>query len=151
MDEKLLLGFRVEIAKRFVPSTDIVKAYNIQHTQTNILGIHYNGKITVEKVNSVVVAKGEKNKKGKTGLVNFAVMSPLESQQEVIRIVQIINVLGNDKLIKERVSTFVSGKSLLNSIPELSPIKSAFKDMEEIIPGFVKAGWYYAPEAILGT
>lgn len=148
MSETLYLGVRAEVAKRFVPSTDVVEQYNNSHANTKIFDLHHNGKITADKSNSVVIAHGEKYQKGTTGLVNFAVMTDISSQKDIVRVVQIINVLGNDRLIREKVSLFAQGKSLLNSIPELRPIKDAFVNIEKIMPGFIKSGWYYAPEAM---
>lgn len=148
MNKALYLGVRAEIAKRFVPSDDIVAKYNKAHTNTKLMDLYHNGKITVEKSHLAVVAHGEKHNKNKTGLVNFAVMSELGNHTDVLRVVQIINVLGNDRLIREKVSLFANGRSLLNSIPELGPIRKAFQEVEELMPGFIRAGWYYAPEAI---
>lgn len=148
MNKALYLGVRAEVARKLVPEEDVLMKYNDLHSNTKIIDPFYNGKIMVEKTRSAVVAHGEKCLKGNTGLVNFAVMAELKNQNDVLRVVQIINVLGNNRLIRERTSLFSSGNSLLNSIPELSPIRDAFIEVDKLIPGFVKSGWYYAPEAI---
>lgn len=148
MNKSLYLGLRVEIANRFL-TQDIKKKYNAKHKDTKIFDLCREGRITVEKVDSMVIARGEKSPKGPTGLVNFAVMSKINDQTEIERVVKIVNVLGNDRLIRERVNVFVDGKSLLNAIPELDQLRTALLSIETIMPGFVKAGWYYAPEAII--
>jgi len=149
MSKPLYLGVRVEIANRFAVK-DLQKKYNSAHDETQIFDLHKDGKITVEKKDSMLIARGAKSDKPSStgGLVNFSVMAEVNKDEEVRRIVQIVNVLGNDRLIRERVALFVNGKSLLNAIPELNQLKDAFISIESMMPGFIKSGWYYAPEAI---
>ena len=95
------------------------------------------------------MAHGAKSDKGPTGLINFAVLSKMDvGSSEIERIIKIVNVLGNDRLIREKVSTFTTGHSALNNIPELAILNAAFADLDLLIHGFIKNAWYYAPEAI---
>jgi len=150
MGKPLYIGFRVEVANRFLTSRNLVKKYNSKHDKTQIFDLHKDGKITVEKEGTMLIARGATPEKGSTGLVNFSMMAKAGDKRENIeRIIQIVNVLGNDRLIRERVLTFVNGRSMLNAIPELSELKNAFIELDSIMPGFIKAGWYYAPEATL--
>lgn len=152
MNNKLLyLGMRVEIANRFAVK-DLEKKYNSIYKDTKIFDLCKNGRITVEKKGVMLIARGIKNEKlPSSGLTNFSVMRKIDRNEEVKRVVQIINVLGNDRLIRERVSLFVNGKSLLNAIPELGILRTAFLDIDSMIPGFVRTGWYYAPEAFFNS
>lgn len=143
------IGFRVELASRII-KTDlevVVDQYNAKN-DAKLFDPFTNGKITVERTKSMLIARGEEEKKVKNqgGMVNFSVMVPIKAS-EVDRVVQIINVLGNGRLIRERVKTFVDGKSTLNQIPELMSLVTAFSKVEVLIPGFTLGGWYYAPEA----
>lgn len=149
MNKPLYLGVRVEIASRLAIK-NLAKRYNSAHTTTQIFDLHTDGKITIEKKESMIIARGTKNDNPGThhGLVNFSLMTEMSKDEELRRIVQIVNVLGNDRLIREKVSVFVGGKSLLNAIPELSQLRDAFISLDSVMPGFVKSGWYYAPEAI---
>jgi hypothetical protein len=149
MSSKLFyLGMRVEIANRFMVK-DLEKKYNSIHKDTKIFDLCKNGRITVEKKSAMLMAKGIKNDKLSTsGLTNFSVMRKISKDEEARRIVQIINVLGNDRLIRERISLFINCKSLLNAIPELDILRTAFLNIESVMPGFIKTGWYYAPEAL---
>jgi hypothetical protein len=144
------IGLRVEIVNRIVKKDlcKIVDKYNDQN-ESKIFDLYVNGKITIERTNSMIIARGENDKRKKkgSGIINFSAMVPIESS-EVDRIVQIINVLGNGRLIRERVVTFVSGNSTLNKLPELNGLVGALSEIETHIPGFVNGGWYYAPEAI---
>ena len=145
----LYVGVRVEVANR-VANIEKLKAYNRRFKTTRVFDITDNGRITVEKSNQMIIARGKRNEKGSNGLVNFSLMtkSNTATVKDIERIVKIVNVLGNERLIRERVHTFVHGRSLLNNIPELKELNSAFSNLEEIMPGFIEAGWYYAPEAL---
>lgn len=144
----LYIGVRVELASR-VARLDKLKSYNRKFKTTRVFDVTDNGRITVEKSSQMIIAKGKKDEKGPNGLVNFSVMTTQDTDEpaEIERVVKIVNVLGNDRLIRERVHTFVTGRSLLNSIPELKPLVEAFRNLEDLMPGFIEAGWYYAPEA----
>jgi uncharacterized FAD-dependent dehydrogenase len=145
----LYIGVRVEVANRLI-NMDKLKTYNRRFKTTRIFDITDNGRITVEKSNQMIIARGKRNEKGSNGLVNFSLMtkSDATAKEEVERIVKIVNCLGNERLIRERVHTFVHGRSLLNNLPELKELKVAFNNLEELMPGFIEAGWYYAPEAL---
>lgn len=145
----LYIGVRVEVANRLI-DIEKLKTYNRRFKTTRIFDITDNGRITVEKSNQMIIARGKRNEKGSNGLVNFSLMtkSDATAKEEVERIVKIVNCLGNERLIRERVHTFVHGRSLLNQLPELKELKVAFNNLEELMPGFIEAGWYYAPEAL---
>jgi len=143
------IGVRVEIVSRIVKSDlcKVVEQYNEQN-EYQIFDLYTNGKITIERKDSMLIARGEvdKRKKQNGGTINFSVMVPIDSN-EVGRIVQIVNVLGNGKLIRERINTFVEGDSALNKLPELCGLVKAFNIIDTHLPGFVRGGLYYAPEA----
>lgn len=146
----MYIGFRVEIASRIVRSDpdQIVTQYN-GTGESRIFDLHTNGRITADKSDTMIIARGADEpriRKG-GGMINFAVMIPM--QDGIERVVQIVNILGNGRLIRERVKTFVDGRSTLNQIPELSELVMAFEDLDEYTPGLITSGWYYAPEAIM--
>ena len=141
------LGIRIEMSNRFLIAKNFISRYNKAHKKTRLFDLHRDGKITVEKKNSMIMARGIKNDRPYGGLINFSIMTEVRRVKEAERIVKIVNVLGNDRLIRERVSLFVQKQSMLNAIPELTEIRNALIDIDNEIPGFVKSGWYYAPEA----
>ena len=77
MGKPLYIGFRVEVANRFLTSRNLVKKYNTKHKQTQIFDLHKDGKITVEKENGMLIARGATPDKGSTGLVNFSGVSSI--------------------------------------------------------------------------
>jgi len=150
MSKSLYLGVRVEVAARFYTMRSLAAQYNRRHDKTRVMDVCKNGKITIEKKSGMLIAHGETNEKVDTGLVNFAVVADIGSQQKDLdRVVQIVNVLGNDRLIRERVKTFIDGHSILSKIPELVGLQEAFRDINKIMKGFEQSAWYYAPEAII--
>jgi len=143
------IGVRVEIASRIIKLDPdvVIKKFNNQG-DSRIFNLYVDGKITIERRKSLIIARGEKEKKHTKpgGMTNFSVMLPID-QKEIERIVQIVNVLGNGKLIRERVKTVVDGGSVLTKIPEMHDLIGAFLDIENLVPGLELGGWCYAPEA----
>ena len=143
----LYVGVRVEISNRTLKIKDLAEAYNKNSTGAKILDVHGNGRITVEKSKEMIIARGKQEDKIPTGMINFSVMLPIETNnKELERIVKIVNVLGNDRLIREKVKTFVLGQSALNKMPEFAGLILAFNSINKFIPGFIEVAWYYAPE-----
>lgn len=144
------IGVRAELPSRRVKGdpNDVLEQYNASGN-SRILDLRVDGKITVERQGAMLIARGVDDPKNmKQGMTNFALMIPSESKEAAERIVQIVNVLGNNRLIRERVKTFVDGQSALNDLPELHDLVNAFVELDSYIRGFVIAGWYYAPEII---
>lgn len=149
------IGFRIEIASRSVPSNmdKIVRTYNAAGHSSIIMDLKTNGKIAVNKASGMIMACGDIDKRKFTkssAMINFALMIAAPETKELERLIQIINVLGDGRLIRERVKTFVDGKSILNKLPELKTMEVELKRVEHYVPGFTINGWYYAPEAIFG-
>lgn len=140
---KSYLGVRVEVVTKVILDT---KALKDSCSIAKIENIMEDARITVEKKDGMLIARGKEDPKMQNGMVNFSLMVPV-TNQEAKRVVMITNVLGNDRLIKEKVSTLCSGESVLNDIPEFQPIKQAFYEINNLNPGFINNAWYYAPEA----
>jgi len=148
MSKVYYVGFRIEVAKRIITMDDIVLTYNKNHSDTQLFDFHKEGRILIKKTKELLLAHGE-DVNYPTDVSNFAVMIAINRKKEAERLIKIINVLGNDRLLKERVKTFINGKSTLNNIDELVLLKQALKDLDKIIPGLIRIGFYYAPDAKL--
>ena len=145
------IGFKVEVASRFIGKGFLCQFNESGNEQIKLLDLNRDGKIVIEKIDKMLIVHGQKTEpRFETGLANFSLLAKLKSKDEGIRIIKIINVLGNDRLIRERISAFVNGRSMLSALPELAPLKDAFIKLEEMRPGLIKTGWYYAPEASFG-
>lgn len=148
MSKEFYIGFRVEIANKYMVHNLARRINSINNPKTILSDLHKNGKITIEKKKDMLIAHGSKAEKDKGGLANFSLLTYVgKNENDANRIIKIINVLGNDRLIREKISVFVNGMSVLNNIPELIPIRTMMIKIESIAPGFVYNGWYYAPES----
>lgn len=76
---------------------------------------------------------------------NFMVGADSKSS-DAIRDVQIVNVLTNDKIRKERVEDYMKGKSVLKHIEIFSDLKTIFDTIENILPSFISYATMYVPE-----
>jgi len=54
-------------------------------------------------------------------------------------------LLFNDRVSKEKISTFMKNNSLLNLLPEYSWLKDDLDNLENIIPGLCSKGYMYVP------
>ena len=84
------------------------------------------------------------------GVTSFSILLTCQYTREAVdRLVRIMNVLGDGKLIRERVSVFVSGKSVLNLMPELNELRDILMNLNTLVPHFQDIAWLCAPEAKL--
>jgi hypothetical protein len=152
MSKEFYIGFRIEIANKYIVRNFTRKFNTAKNPKTKILDLFKDGKIIIEKKKDMLIAHGAKAEKDREGLTNFALLTSIgKDKDNMNRLIKIINVLGNDRLIREKISVFVQGKSILNGLPELNPIRTAMIRIESIAPGFMHNGWYYAPEFIIVT
>ena len=147
MDSGCYIGFRIEVANKYIVKNFVSRVNSSKNKKIRLVELRKDGKITIEKKDNMLIVHGVKADV-KTGLTNFSLLAYIEGGNETDRIVKIINVLGNDRLIREKVSLFVHGKSILNDIPELSLLKTTLLKIERMSPGFILNSWYYAPEAM---
>lgn len=142
------IGFRVEVATKIIksPLPLLVKKFNRQG-ETKIFDLCPKGKVVISRVNRVMTAGGEAIKKSSANS-NFALVTPLETS-ESLQVANIINVLGNGRVIRERLIDFIHGDSMLNDLAPLTPLKEGLVALEALCPGLIRSGFYYAPELII--
>ena len=146
------IGFRVEFADYLLQckTHSLMKKYNCD--DYCIGDIYKNGKIKSENKNGLILARGldDPNNKKLKKTSNLSLLIPI-GQKEIVRVIKIINVLGNGKLLKERLDVFAENKSVLNHLPEINTMVAAINNLEKHLPGIIRHAWYYAPDAILIT
>jgi hypothetical protein len=140
------VGVRIEIPNKFLGNIDIMSVYK----KNKSICIHdycHGGNIVPRHVKDLLLAKND----GADGLSsNFSILINFGNDlMKVERVAKIMNILGDDRLFKEKVKTFVIGKSVLNAIPELAGLKQAFLMLETLIPKFTEVAWLSAPDAKL--
>jgi hypothetical protein len=65
--------------------------------------------------------------------------------QQTDRIGKLTFVLANDRIIKERISSILTGKSKISIIPEYGWLKDALMEIGSLIPEILTKGYYHSP------
>ena len=140
------VGLRLEVPNKFLVGVDLAKIYK-KSDNIRLVGFCRGGKVVAKKVKELILAKSD----GEGGSVSsFSILINFRNDLDrVKRVISIINVLGDNKLFKEKVRTFVDGRSILNSIPELAELKRAFGILGAAMPKLIDLAWYSAPDAKL--
>ncbi len=81
-------------------------------------------------------------------LKKFTSNTPLA---DVVRLVKIANVLADEQLLKEPVSRWLAGESVLAPVPEYAGLVAGLQKLLTLIPGAKRRGTVYAPEARINT
>lgn len=68
-----------------------------------------------------------------------------EGYQQADRIGKLTFILGNDRVMKEKISTLMSKKSKISVIPEYGWLLSEIEEINQIIPELINKGSFYAP------
>lgn len=124
---------------------DIKILFNSDVQRAKMLHLKYNGKIIAERFGNLIMANGI-DIKTNTGWANFsASLRKKITYKELERLISIVNVLGNDKIIKEKISTFLANKSQLCLLPELIDYYDSFTYLNKLLPGFASNSFYYMP------
>lgn len=144
------IGFRIEVAKKFNKRDldKLMRSYNEKSGLARIMDFNINSKIFPEEKSDLIYV-GTQDSKKNDGFSNFSIMLKVPRKKEVIRLTKIINVLGNDRVIRERISVFTKKQSMLNDLKELNDLIPSLKLLNDFVPGILNNGYYYAPEIIL--
>lgn len=148
MNRIFYVGVRIEIAAKCCPK-DLEQNFNANSKDVKLFDLFSNGKIFLDKREDFFLAKGEMAAKKDAKLANFSILVHMKNKDDAQRIIKIINVLGNDKIIKEKIKTFYNKKSVLNQIPELDPLYNAIIQLNKIVPGLISNGHYYVPDSTI--
>ena len=141
------VGIRLEVPNKFLHNKDIFRVYKDKGWY--LYDICIGGKVVSKRVNDLLLAKND-GSSNNSNISNFSVLISLgEDLEKVERIIKIMNILGDDKIFKEKAKTFVSGKSILNSIPELCGLKQALLFLSQEFPKIIENAWLNAPDAKL--
>lgn len=65
--------------------------------------------------------------------------------EQTDRLGKLAFLLSNDRVVKERISTLIAGKSKLSIIPEYNKLIDPFKEMVSLIPELGTKGYFHFP------
>jgi len=150
--ETYYVGFRIETHHKIlkVLTNKLIAKYNRGHKNFQIKDVCFNGKVIQKKNDGIILSGKQFDEENKTTLSSFLlIVKKKYEKEEVMRIVKIINIMGNDRIIKEYTKEFLYGESILKYFPDIQKYKDAFLSCEEIIPGLLSRSWLYAPEIFI--
>jgi len=85
----------------------------------------------------------------KTDKVSFSLIGnrpfPSSGFEQTDRIAKLTFILSNDRIIKERVSYLLNGKSKISIIPEYDWLKEAVTDLSGVIPDILTKAHFHVP------
>jgi uncharacterized FAD-dependent dehydrogenase len=88
----------------------------------------------------------------KTDKVSFNIIGDIVNKnvgmEQTDRIGKLTFVLANDRIVKEKISSFLNEKSTISVIPEYKSIKNNVQELSKIIPEIATKGYFYVPTII---
>lgn len=85
----------------------------------------------------------------KTDKVSFSIIGnvpfPSAGFEQTDRIGKLTFVLANDRIIKEKISTILSGKSKISIIPEYNWLKKPIEELTNLMPDLLSKGYFHVP------
>lgn len=148
-NNSLNFGIRIETAatnlKGFNNSNLTIKKNNIE-----IGPLSWEGTVIPEDHLDMAITSYRSNEnRWKTDKVSFNFIGSHYCEnnafQQANRIGQLTYILGNDRMMKERITLLFERKSKLTQIKEYDWLLDKLKDLEKIIPDVIEKGSFYAP------
>jgi uncharacterized FAD-dependent dehydrogenase len=114
---------------------------------------NWNGSVVPEDHLDMAISAFRSNEnRWKTDKVFFNMIGSIECPnkgfEQTNRLGKLTFVLTNDRIIKERVSTILSGKSKISIIPEYDWLKKSISDFSNIIPEMLTKAYFHIPTII---
>lgn len=145
-----LFGFRGEI------SCGMMSAWNSSHCTiyNNTLSIgpmSWNGTVIPEDHYDLAASSWRSNEdRWRSDKVSFSVISKNifknKGIEQTERLGKLAFIMSDNRIGRIRVKDYLNQKFDISYIPEYKWFKNAMKDINEIIPGFLKKGYFYVPE-----
>jgi uncharacterized protein len=142
-------GIRVEMnaayLKDFHKSTCSIIGNNLE------LGpLSWNGTVIPEDHTDMAISAFRSNEnRWRTDKVSFNLIGnrPFHNAgfQQTDRIGKLTFVLANDRIVKERISSIITGKSVTSIMPEYNWLKETVIDLSKLIPEITTKGYYHSP------
>lgn len=109
----------------------------------------YGSVIPEDHVDLAISAFRSNENRWKTDKVSFALIGnrpfPGTGAEQTDRIGKLTFVLSNDRIVKERVSTILTGKSKISIIPEYDWLKETITELSAIVPEIATKAYFHVP------
>jgi hypothetical protein len=141
------VGVRIELPTKLLNNKDLGKLYKKDHKQKLTFDVTCEQKIVPRRIDDLILARPGNEKQANWS--SFPLFASFDNLDAALRIIRILNVLGDDKLIRESVKSFMEDHSTLSNLTELTSLKTIFGNLNTIIPHFTELAWFSAPDALL--
>jgi uncharacterized FAD-dependent dehydrogenase len=114
----------------------------------------FSGSIETEEVNNVKIANTRNLKAGRGNVASMSLLKTFNSANainDVYRLCEITNILSDTQLLREPVSRWLTGSSVLSSLPEFQPLKDGLVKLLTLVPELKNRLVVYGPEARLNA
>lgn len=149
-DDYARFGVKIEV------SASLLRGFNGSHLtlfneELDLGPFCWNGTVIQEDHSDLVISAFRSNEdRWKSDKVSFSLLRSIyfENQGSVQtdRIGKLAFLLFNDRVSKEKIRTFMRGKSQLNLIPEYEWLSETLLQLEDIIPDVCKKGYFHVPD-----
>lgn len=148
-NEMARFGIRIEMA------TSSMKDYNksnctLLKNNLEIGPLSWFGTVIPEDHVDLAISSFRSNEnRWKTDKVSFSLIGNISTDnigaEQTDRIGKLTFVLTNDRIIKEKVSTILSGKSKISIIPEYAWLSKELTDLSTVMPDLLTKAYFHAP------
>lgn len=148
-------GIRLEmpasVMKDFGKSTCSLLKDNIEIGPIN----WYGTVIPEDHVDMAISAFRSNENRWKTDKVSFNLIGNITNKnrgcEQTDRLAKLAFVLGNDRIVKERVSSILTDKSIISIIPEYNWVKDGLKSILSLVPEIQSKAYFHIPTIITST
>lgn len=143
-------GIRVEV------NSNIMKDFNksnctISNKQMEIGPLSWYGTIIPEDhLDTAIAAFRSNENRWKTDKVSFSLIGnidcPNNGFEQTDRLAKLTFILTNDRISKEKVSTFLNGRSKISIMPEYNWLHGAIKELSGVIDELQNKAYFHVPE-----
>ncbi len=145
-------GFKVEIAASHMKDFNKSNC-TLNKDEIEIGPLNWFGTVVPEDHLDVAISAFRSNEnRWKSDKVSFNLIGsrhfPNNGFEQTDRLSKLTFILANDRIIREKVSLFLSGKSKISIIPEYDWLKNAINDFSSLIPEITTKGYFHVPTII---
>lgn len=151
-DSKSTFGVRVEIASQYL------REFNRSHCTLSrgdltIGPLSWFGSVIPEDHADLVISNFRSNEnRWKSDKVSFSLLSSFNFESkgsyQTERLAKLAFLLFNDRVSKEKIKTIIKLKSQLSYLKEYSWLRDILIELNDIMPGLIDKGSYYAPNIL---
>jgi len=143
-------GIRAEMSSGILKDLNKSACTITKNDELTIGPFNWNGTVIPEDhIDMAISAFRSNENRWKTDKVSFTIIGnrayPNNGFEQTDRLGRLTFVLANDRIIKERISTIMTGKSKISIIPEYEWLKETITELSNIIPEISTKAYFHVP------